>query len=166
MPRLNPVLSLSAIAMMAAVLSQSAMSAAPTGPAKSPQVEYLTTPGSKMPFSPAVRVGDMLYLSGQIGAQPDGTLPADFSAQARQAMANLSEVLLKAGSSFDDVVKCTVMLTDMSHWQDFNRIYVGYFKPGRLPARSAIGANALALGAQLEVECLAFSPAHAAPAPP
>jgi 2-iminobutanoate/2-iminopropanoate deaminase len=52
-----------------------------------------------------------------------------------------------------DVFKCTVMLTDMSKWAAFNAIYTGYFKPGRLPARSVLGAGALAAGASVEVEC-------------
>ncbi len=63
-----------------------------------------------------------------------------------------------SGRSIDDIFKCTVMLSDMSHWGEFNNIYVTYFKPDRLPARSAIGANGLARGAMLEVECLAYSP--------
>ncbi|HTT42671.1 MAG TPA: Rid family detoxifying hydrolase [Steroidobacteraceae bacterium] len=107
------------------------------------------------PFSAAVRAGDVVYLSGQIGLKPDGTLPAEFDEQARQAMSNVSSVLQEAGLSYDDVVKCTVMLADMTRWEDFNRIYVGYFKRERLPARSALGANGLAKGALLELECLA-----------
>lgn len=76
-------------------------------------------------------------------------------------MGNMGAVLRQAGSSFDDLVKCTVMLADMSHWEAFNQIYVGYFKPGRLPARSALGANGLARGAQVELECWAYQPAAA-----
>jgi reactive intermediate/imine deaminase len=107
------------------------------------------------PFSAAVRVGDIVYLSGQIGLGADGKLAPEFTEQARQTMSNVGTVLQQVGLGYDDVFKCTVMLADMSRWEDFNKIYVSYFKPGRLPARSALGANGLARGAQMELECLA-----------
>lgn len=127
---------------------------APAAPPAAP-TEYLKSGIPNAPFSAAVRVGDVLYLSGQIGIGPEGKLPEDFTAQARQTMSNVGDALKQAGLGFDDVFKCTVMLSDMSHWEDFNKIYISYFKPDRLPARSAIGANGLARGAQLELECLA-----------
>lgn len=112
-----------------------------------------------LPFSQAVRVGDMLYLSGQLGNKP-GTLelaPGGIEAETRQTMENIGAVLEANRISFDDVVKCTVMMTDMSGWAAFNKIYVRYFKPDRLPARSAFGASGLALGALVELECMAFA---------
>lgn len=114
-----------------------------------------------LPFSDAVRVGDVLYLSGQIGAAPGGSgpVPGGMAAEARQAMENIGRILKARGLDFRNVFKCTVMLTDMSRWTEFNRIYLSYFAGGRLPARSAIGASALALGAQVEVECMASYPA-------
>jgi reactive intermediate/imine deaminase len=124
-----------------------------------PAVEHFTRPGSTAPFSPAVRVGDTLYLSGMIGARPDGTLPEGIEAQARQVMDNIAAVLTMAGRDWADVVKCTVMLDDMADWPAFNRVYVSYFTPGRLPARSAFGVDGLALGAIVEVECQAHAPA-------
>jgi reactive intermediate/imine deaminase len=117
--------------------------------------------GFRVPFSSAVRVGDVLYLSGVIGTGTDGKLPPGIEAQTRQTMDNIGAMLKRAGRSFDDVFKCTVMIDDMGEWQAFNRVYVTYFKPGRLPARSAFGADGLALGALVEVECLAHSPARA-----
>jgi reactive intermediate/imine deaminase len=125
-----------------------------SGPA-APSTEYLKATIPHAPFSAAVRVGDVLYLSGQIGISADGTLPASFDEQARQTMNNIGAVLQQGGLGFDDVFKCTVMLADMSRWEDFNKVYVTYFKADRLPARSALGANGLARGALLEVECLA-----------
>ncbi len=116
--------------------------------------------GSKAPFSPAVRVGDLILLSGQIGALPDGTIPPAMADQAKAAMENIRGALTMAGADFDDVVKCTVMLDDMSKWGEFNAVYVTYFKPGRLPARSAFGTRGLALGAGVEVECMAYKPRH------
>lgn len=114
------------------------------------------------PFSKAVRAGDFVYVSGQIGTGPDGKLVEGFDAQARQTMDNLAAVLREQGLSFNDVVKCTVMIGDMSKWSEFNVIYRTYFKTGRFPARSAFGANGLALGAALEVDCIAYAPAKPA----
>ena len=119
---------------------------------------FYARPGSPAPFSPAVRVGDVIYLSGQIGAEPDGSIPADMDRQATLAMAHLGDSLRMAGASFDDVFRCTVMLTDMSQWQDFNRVYLRSFKPGHLPARSAFGVTGLAFGAHVEIECMAHAP--------
>jgi reactive intermediate/imine deaminase len=110
-----------------------------------------------LPFSSAVRVGDILYLSGQIGIGADGRLPAGIEAQTRQTMENIGTVLRSAGRGWDDVFHCTAMLDNMSDWPAFNRVYVTYFTPGRLPARSAFGTDGLALGALVEVECQAWA---------
>jgi 2-iminobutanoate/2-iminopropanoate deaminase len=123
-------------------------------------VKYIRAADPKSPFSAAVRVENILYLSGQIGVGADGQLPPQFADQVRQTLENVAATLKGSGSSLDDVFKCTVMLTDMSRWGEFNRIYITYFKPERLPARSAIGANGLARGAMLELECTAYSPRH------
>lgn len=123
-----------------------------------PAVEHFQREGSKAPFSPAVRVGDNVYLSGMIGARPDGTFPDGIEAQTRQTMENVKAVLAMAGLDFADVVRCTVMLENMSDWPKFNQVYLTYFERGRLPARSAFGTDGLALGALVEVECQAFSP--------
>jgi len=126
-------------------------------------IEYLNPPEFKaggLPFSQAVRVDNVLYLSGQIGNKP-GTMelvPGGIEAEARQTMENIGAVLKANGLSFDDVIKCTVMMADMKQWGAFNKIYVQYFKPDRLPARSAFGVNGLALGAALELECMAHMP--------
>jgi reactive intermediate/imine deaminase len=116
-----------------------------------------TINGQRLPFSSAVRVGDMLYLSGQIGNRPDGTLPEGIEAQSRQVMDNIGGVLKSAGLGFNDVVKCTVMIDDIKQWGDFNRVYVTYFADGKYPARSAFGADGLAMGALIEVECWAYA---------
>jgi reactive intermediate/imine deaminase len=121
--------------------------------------EYLTSEESRaagLPFSEAVRTNGMLYLSGQIPVDPDtgNIVEGDIEAQARQTMDNIKAVLERYGSSMDKVVKCTVMIRDMSNWGRFNEVYVTYF-PGPKPARSAFGASGLALGAMLEVECWA-----------
>lgn len=108
------------------------------------------------PFSPAVRVGDMLYLSGQVGNRPSETTVVEggIDAESRQTLDNVKAILEANGASMTDVVKCSVMLDDMADWPRFNEIYREYF-PGPKPARSAWGADGLALGALVEVECWA-----------
>jgi len=125
-----------------------------------PGIERFPAPaieGKPAPFSSAVRVGDVLYLSGSIGITPDGKLPATFDGQAKQAMENIGAVLKARGLGWGDVFKCTVFIADMKNWPAFNAIYVPYFQPDRLPARSAVGVSGLALGAQLELECNAYA---------
>jgi len=127
-------------------------------PEPSPTAQYLTPYGvPTRPFSPAVRVGNMLYLSGQIGT-PDATsgsvVPGGIEAETRQTLENIKDVLQRTGSSMDRVVKCTVMLADMREWDRMNVVYATYF-PKNKPARSALGANGLALGARVEIECWA-----------
>jgi len=109
-----------------------------------------------LPFSEAVRVGNLLFLSGQLGVdtKTGKLVKGGLKAEAKQTMDNIKQTLISYGYSMKDVVKCTVMLADISEWQTFNEIYVTYFtKP--YPARSAFGANGLGLNAQLEVECIA-----------
>ena len=108
------------------------------------------------PFSEAVQVGDILYLSGQIGVRDDGSLPDGIEAQSRQMMENIGAALKKRGRGWGDVFHCLVMLDDMADWPAFNSVYVPYFPAGKLPARSAFGADGLALGAKVEMECKAF----------
>lgn len=111
----------------------------------------------RLPFSTAVRAGDTVYLSGALGITPDGKLGEGMEAQARLAMDNLGAGLRSAGLGWGDVVKCTVMLDDMADWPAFNKVYVTYFPDGKYPARSAFGADGLALGALVEVECIAYT---------
>jgi reactive intermediate/imine deaminase len=108
-----------------------------------------------VPFSEAVRVGKMLYLSGQIGLDDTGKVaPGGIAAETRQAMENIRLALERHGSSLDRVVKATVMLADMAEWAAMNEVYVTFFDK-HLPARSAFGATGLALGARVEIECIA-----------
>lgn len=114
-------------------------------------------PGGKgAPLSAAVQVGDVLYLSGQIGLRPDGSMPEDMEGQARQTMDNIAAILKSQGLTMASVFKCTVFLSDIARWGEFNAVYLTYFKPDQLPARSAIGVGGLARNALLEVECLAY----------
>lgn len=125
-----------------------------------PSVEHLGRPalnGQPLPFSDAVRVGDILYLSGQIGIGPDGRLPDGIEAQTKGAMDNVGTILKREGIGYGNVFHCTALLADMKDWPAFNRVYVTYFPQGKMPARSAFGANGLALGARLEIECQAYA---------
>jgi 2-iminobutanoate/2-iminopropanoate deaminase len=134
-------------------------SPADAAPARAP-VEHFGRPalnGQPLPFSDAVRVGDVLYLSGQIGVGPDGKVPDGIEAQTKLAMDNVGAVLKRARLSYGDVFHCTAFLSDMKNWPAFNKVYVPYFPAGKLPARSAFGANGLALGALLEIECQAYA---------
>jgi 2-iminobutanoate/2-iminopropanoate deaminase len=128
-------------------------------PASAKAPEYF---GSDLgfPFAEAVQVGDMLYLSGQIGNVPGtrSVVPGGIEAETKQVMDNVGAVLRKRGLGYDSLVKCTVMIADMKGWPAFNTVYASYFKAGRFPARSAFGANGLALGAKVELECWAHNP--------
>ena len=109
-----------------------------------------------LPFSEAVRVGDLLYLSGQIGVTPGShtLVPGGLEPEATQALANIRAVLERHGSSLDRVVKCTVFLADIADWPAFNTIYRQTFH-APYPARSAFAASGLALGARVEIDCIA-----------
>lgn len=111
---------------------------------------------ANLPFSEAVRVGGTLYLSGQIGIQPGTSklVSGGMKAEARQTMDNIRSTLEAHGYTLDDLVKCTIMLADMSEWAAFNEIYRTYFRK-HFPARSAFGATGLAFDARVEVECIA-----------
>jgi reactive intermediate/imine deaminase len=111
------------------------------------------------PFSEAVRAGEFLFLSGQIGEVPETGKLAEggIEAEARQALTNVKHVLEANGASLSDVVKCTVFLADIAEWPTFNGIYRQFFhKP--YPARSALAASGLAMNARVEVECIAYVP--------
>ncbi len=130
--------------------------ATPAPPRTDSRPTFITPDGkSTRPFSPAVRVGNTLYLSGQIGLDASGQLVAGgIEAETRRVLENIKAVLEKSGSSMDRVVKCTVMMVDMAEWERMNSVYVTYF-PGNKPARSAFGTSGLALGARVEIECIA-----------
>lgn len=121
------------------------------------ETEYFAVSGDmQLPFSEAVRVGHMLYLSGQIGTDPKTSrlVEGGITNETRQTMENIKTILEKHGSSLAEVVKCTVFLADIKEWADMNAVYVTYF-PTNLPARSALGSSGLALDARTEIECIA-----------
>ena len=121
-------------------------------------VEWLNAPGTEdmdLPFSAAVRVDNMLYLSGALGydREKGALVEGGIQAETKKTLENISATLEMFGSSMDKVVKCTVFLTDISEWAAMNEVYVTFF-PNK-PARSALGASGLALDARTEIECIA-----------
>ena len=125
-------------------------------PASEKQVIQL--PGSLpgLPFSSAVRVGNVLYLSGQIGVLPGTRQLVDTGVvkQTQQTLENIKAVLIHAGSSIERVFKCTVFLANIADYDKMNGVYATFF-PKDPPARSTLAASGLALGAKVEIECLA-----------
>jgi reactive intermediate/imine deaminase len=117
---------------------------------------YSSNPDMQLPFSDAVRVGNMLYLSGKIGNVPGTRQLAEggIAGETRQALENIKASLEKYGSSMSEVVKCTVFLADIAEWGAMNEVYLSYF-PVNPPARSALGASGLALNSRVEIECFA-----------
>ena len=128
--------------------------------ADKPKVEFINSQKAKAanyPFSQAVQVDHTLYLSGQIGtdAQTGKLVAGGIENESRQTMQNIKDLLAEHGHSMNDIVKCTVMLADIKEWPAFNAVYRGFFEQ-RFPARSAFAGSGLALGARVEVECMAI----------
>jgi len=120
-----------------------------------PRLQFLARPGAQGPFSEAVRVGDIVFLSGVLGTDSTGRLvPGGIGPETQQALENVKAALARNGLTMDRVVKCTAMLADIAEWGAMNRVYATYF-PGPKPARSAFGASGLVFGARIELECMA-----------
>ena len=121
--------------------------------------QVINPPGATLglPFSTAVRVGNVLYLSGAIGNVPGTRQLADtgIAGQTKQALENIKSTLALAGSSLERVFKCTVFLSDIKDYAAMNAVYATYF-PKDPPARSTVAGSGLALGARVEIECLAL----------
>ncbi|MBV7266163.1 RidA family protein [Erythrobacter ani] len=122
--------------------------------------EFLPLEGRTLPFSQAVQVGDKLYLAGQIGlARGDSEgEPNGIEAETRRTMERIGDTLAKYNLTHDALFKCTVWLADIEDFSAFNAVYRTYFKKGRFPTRSTMAVKALAGGAVIEVECIAWNP--------
>ncbi len=127
------------------------------------KIRFVPHPDPSLPFAAATQVGDIVYLSGQIGVDAKGNLSPDIATQSRVAMENLAHSAALAGVGLEDVFKCTVMLTDMADWQAFNIVYREFFAADKLPARSSFAAAGLAFGALVEIEALAIMQEAALP---
>jgi reactive intermediate/imine deaminase len=114
--------------------------------------------GMGYPYSESARVGDLLFLAGQVGEDGDGKLvPGGIKAEAEQMMMNIEAALARRGLGMEHVVKCTVFLADIAEWSAFNEVYKKHFSQP-YPARSALGASGLAVNARVEMECIAGYP--------
>ncbi len=130
------------------------------GDLQAQEKEVIQLPGAPqgLPFSTAVRVGDLLFLSGVIGRRP-GTLevvPGGIRPETRQALSNIQATLEVIGSAMDRVVKCTVFLRDIADYSKMNEVYATFF-PSDPPARSTLAASGLALDARVEIDCIALA---------
>ncbi len=155
-------------AALAALYLVGCATAAPVAPANSQSATLARPPvvvqfhpppklgNRKLPFSEAVRVGDLLFLSGKVGRKPgqSSVVPGGIQPETRQTLENIKAVLERNGSSMDRVVKCTVFLADIAEWGKMNEVYTQFFADDP-PARSALGASGLALNARVEIECIA-----------
>jgi 2-iminobutanoate/2-iminopropanoate deaminase len=168
MPVANPFTFRAAAVCAAALLVAVAVTAAPAAelpPREGAGVRFLDSGRvlpEGLPFSEAVEVGDLLLLSGQIGVEPGTMKPAEggLAAQSRQALANIRTTLEAHGYTMRDVAKCTIMLEDIAQWAAFNEVWKEAFE-APYPARSAFGTSGLALGAAVEIECIAVRNARA-----
>lgn len=146
------------IALTAKVHAQTGSTSASTSvkvaDPQSSSPEYKGRPGS--PFSESVRVGHVLYLAGQLGTDAAGKLAeGGIKAETKQVMENIRAILEKNNSGMDRVIKCTVMMLDIGERPAMSEVYASYFPKDRMPARSTFGTTGLALGARVEIECMA-----------
>jgi len=126
-------------------------------------IERISTPGApapRGPYSPAVRAGDYIFVSGQIPVDPitNQTKLGDIGSETRQVLENIRINLEGCGASMADVVKTTVFLTNVQDFAAMNAVYAEVFGESK-PARSTIGVAALPLpGAKIEIEAIAYRP--------
>jgi len=124
-------------------------------------LEFLVVPNAPPPpptaaYSHAVRAGDLLFVTGQLGVDPrsNALVPGGAAAQTRQVMQNLETVLAGAGTSLARAVMVRIYLVDFADYPAVNAVYASYFEPGRLPARTTVGVTALALGGAVEIDLI------------
>ncbi len=146
-------------ALAAALLLSACVSVDVDEAAVRPDVSYNTgqpIAGQTLPFSRAVRVGHMIYLSGELGIDPQTNtfVPGGTGPQTAQIFRNYERTLAEFGADLSDIVKCTVFLGDMATYGEMNAAYAAAL-PDPKPARSTVGVSGLAFGAALEVECIA-----------
>jgi 2-iminobutanoate/2-iminopropanoate deaminase len=161
----HTLIALSAIALLGVLAgcgddsSAAVPSKAGPSPSAAPSVQFLNAdPSTASPYSDAVRVGSILYVSGNLGLDKDGKIvPGGIKAEAEQMMTNFKHVLETNGSSLDRVVNCEVMLATIKERDAFNEVYSKYWAPGKFPARHAFGVTGLYLDARVEMACQAVT---------
>jgi 2-iminobutanoate/2-iminopropanoate deaminase len=125
--------------------------------AKSGEKTYFTDAQVIGPYTPAVKVGNFLYVSGQIALKPGTSelAPDDIESQTRQVFENLKSVLNRAGYDLSDVIQCTVYLKDIDDFSRMNQIYGSYFSQGRYPTRTTVEVSNLPRMARIEIAATA-----------
>jgi 2-iminobutanoate/2-iminopropanoate deaminase len=126
-----------------------------------PKREVIKTPGTHpagLPFNPAIKVGNIMFLSGTIGsdAKTQEVVSDDIEEQTRQTMENLKTILKQGGMDFSDVVRATVYLTDLNDYEGMNKVYWSYFKNIEPPARACVEVAKLVKKAKVEISMIAI----------
>ena len=133
-----------------------ALATATSAAAQQPVVEFRPRPNAPGPFSEAVRVGNILFLSGVLGTDSTGKLvEGGIGPETKQSLENIKAALARNNLTMSDVVKCTAMLADIAEWGAMNQVYTTYFTGPNKPARSAFGSSGLVRNARIELECIA-----------
>ena len=157
MKRTSCTLSAAALLLAVVLLAPATPLAAQAG--KVPITLDGAPPSPDALFSPAVRVGDVIFLSGSIGSVPgQGLVEGGIRAEARQVILNLERSLQAAGAGLDDLAKCTVFLADIGEFAAMNEVWLEMI-PSPRPARSTVAVAALVRDARIEIECMAAAPA-------
>jgi 2-iminobutanoate/2-iminopropanoate deaminase len=119
------------------------------------RTEEAPAPFQGAPYNQAIKAGGFVFVAGQLGLKPDGTIVGEgITEQTEQVMANLRAILEAAGSSLDNLVKTTVFLSNLADFQDMNAVYARHVG-GRPPARSTVEVGKLPSGALVEIEAIA-----------
>lgn len=119
-------------------------------------ISTAAAPAAIGPYSQGIRVGDLVFTSGQLPLDPaTGTFPEGIEAQTRQSLTNVKAILSQAGIGMDQVVKTTVFLKDMDDFAAMNQVYAQFFSEGSYPARSAVEVARLPKDARIEIEAIA-----------
>jgi 2-iminobutanoate/2-iminopropanoate deaminase len=121
-------------------------------------LHILGTPSPRGPYTPAVRAGNFLFLSGQVAidAATNETVPGGTAEQTRAALTNMQRLLEGCGARLEDVVKCSVFLLDAADFQQMNSVYEEFF-PQAKPARTTVTAALMDARLRVEIECIAYS---------
>lgn len=132
--------------------------------ARTAQVSRIATtdaPAAIGPYSQAVRADRLVFVSGQLPIDPEtGTIPVSIEAQAKQSIRNIEAILAAAGASLRDVVKTTVLMSDLAGFDALNKVYEAFFDGPVLPARAAYQVARLPKDAAVEIEAVAVLPSH------
>ena len=142
---------------MIVCIAEPVQAASPALPAPHQAIKAEGAPAAIGPYSQAIQVGDVVYLAGQIGMDPESgeLVEGGIEAQTKQALDNLGAVLKEAGMDYDNVVRATVFLSDLNHFQAMNGVYKEYFKSDHPPARSTVQVVAIPRGALVEIDFIA-----------